>query len=88
MNHDNIHFTLPNGSVFSIASMGRIYEVAVLNDNDFVPVSEWMDNPFYHNDVLPIAGTTSDLNRVMGRATAWAEKQKSSRLAEALDQAL
>ena len=86
MRHDNIHFSLPNGAIFSIASLNGSPEVAVLTDDGFVPVSEWYGE--YDDDVLPLDGSATSLARALGAAVAWAEREKARLLAQALDQAL
>lgn len=90
MELNTIHLALPNGDTFSIAELNGKHEVAVLRGQPamcFVPVPEWsgMD---YNDDVLPISGTTESLIDILGTAIAWANEQKSQRLAQALDQAL
>lgn len=80
MRHDNIHFTLPNGNIFSIASLDKSPEVAVMNDDGFIPVSEWTGQD-YDNDVLRVDLSATTLWHHLGTAIAWAERQKASVLA-------
>ena len=86
MEHNHIRFALPNGTTFSLVSLNRSPEVAVLTDDGFVPVSEWYGE--YDDDVLPLDGLATSLARTLGTAVAWAEREKARLLAQALDQAL
>lgn len=86
MRLDTIHFALPNGAMFSIASLNGSPEVAVFTDDGFVPVSEWYGE--HDDDVLPLDGLATSLARALGTAVAWAERDKARLLAQALDQAL
>ena len=93
---NTIHFSLANGATFSIASIhyrefGFRCEVAVFNDDGFIPVAIW----FYGNDkadddnpILPIGDTASDLDDALDTAIKWAKDEKDAELARALDQAL
>lgn len=88
--HNNIHVTLPNGDIFSVAVINGKSEVAVFRgtgDRDFVPVPEWSGED-YDDDVLPISGDAESLARVLGLAIKWAEWQNTHLIAHALDQAL
>ena len=88
MNHDNIKFTLSNGALFSVVSIYGRKECAVLQGDDFVDTAEWCSP---HNDddmIVRLSGDGDDFLEILSRAIKWANKQKSSRLAEALDQAL
>ncbi len=77
---DNIHLTLPNGAIFSIACIdGRKYEVAVMDDNGFVPVSKWYcgdDNSpnDYGDDVKQISNSATEFDLVLDTAIRWAER--------------
>lgn len=89
--HDNIHFTLPNGAIFSLVRINNKHEVAVLDGDKFIPVTEWYGaggiwSPY--QDILSINDQASTLHRVLGTAIAWGERDKSRVISEALDQAL
>jgi hypothetical protein len=89
--HDNIHFTLPNGTAFSLVRINNKHEVAVLDGDKFIPVTEWYGAGGIwstNEDVLSINAQASTLHRVLGTAIAWGEGDKNRVIAEALDQAL
>ncbi len=89
--HDNIHFTLPNGNIFSIVRINNNHEVAVLDEHDFVPLSEWYGKDSMWSDdevVLRINAQASTLRDILGTAVAWSDREKNRLMAEALDQAL
>ncbi len=89
--HDNIHFTLPNGNIFSVARINNRHEVAVLDEGNFVPLVEWYGkNSLWSDDevVLRINAQASTLRDILGTAVAWGDRDKRRLMAEALDQAL
>lgn len=89
--HDNIHFTLPNGNIFSVARINNRHEVAVLDEGNFVPLVEWYGkNSLWSDDevILRITAQASALWDVLGTAVAWSDRDKRRLMAEALDQAL
>lgn len=76
MRHDNIRFTLPNGATFSIVSLDGRCEVAIISEDEFVPLAEWYGA--YEGDVLPIDNFAVSLSRVLEVAVAWGERRKVS----------
>ena len=89
--HDNLHFSLPNGDTLSVASLNGRYEVAILRGaspgGDFVPVTEWL-HAGYDGDVYPIDNSAHTVASIFGAALRWAEGEKKRTIALALDQAL
>jgi len=88
--HDNLHFVLPNGDTLSVASINGCYEVAVLRTSSpgraFVPTMEWLGEG--DEDVFPIINNADVIVKILGTAIKWAEWEKVHLIAHALDQAL
>lgn len=84
---DNIQFSLPNGAIFSIACIDGKSEVAVMNEEGFVPVSVWFDGNGDDSDpILPIAQYATSLDKALDTAIKWAQDDKNGEMARALDQ--
>lgn len=88
--HDNIHFTLPNGAIFSIACLNGRHEVAVMSAEGFIPTAVWYykDGDDDDDPILPITGFAKGLDQALDTAIQWAEDEKNGEMARALDQAL
>lgn len=85
--HDNIHFSLPNGAIFSIACINGKTEVAVMTEEGFVPVSVWFGgNGDDSNPILPIAQYATSLDEALDTAIKWAQDDRNGEMARALDQ--
>lgn len=76
--HQNIHFRLPNGAIFSIAAFYKegkelpySTEVAVMNGKGFVDTGIWAGREDY-DDVMVINHTTTDLLVALSQAYVWA----------------
>ena len=71
MNIDRIQTGLPNGAIFSIVQTDRRVEVAVLQNDKFVSITDWAGVNL-DDDVLHISRTADDLAVYLVKAISWA----------------
>ena len=71
MNIDRIQTSLPNQATFSIVQIDHRVEVAVLQDDKFVSVTDWAGVNL-DDDVLHISRTADDLAVYLVKAISWA----------------
>jgi hypothetical protein len=68
---NRIQVVLPNGATCSIVQIDHRLEVAVLQNDEFVSITEWTGATF-DDDVAHIARTSDDLALHIVMASRWA----------------